>query len=337
MNGDTPVEALAVRAMPIREVRDELKKRDVDMTGCLEKDDLVALLLANWRTALSHEELPSSPPAVGPTGSSCESASLASVGAGGSRSSPAPAAADPSSSGSLGSRGSCSPAASGSSESGQSRKKRMESQGYYICSHCFKKGKILHCGKCGAGGYCSKECQVAHWPEHKKVCKQLMDDNQRAKDAMGAGRVKALKTWADRNKDLLTFMAAATLWLPAPPRNTSHVLILDLHCEDSSPEARPKFAMQRYLVLTLEQMYEITAPTGGPGPLPEGPPDRMLILMICTSSSSGVANTAPDRPKNVLSLMKSVRLDPAVQSRLATGRLKLPPLAEIVAQLSQSS
>ena len=48
MNGDTADEASALRAMPIREIRDELKKRGVDTTGCLEKEDLVALLLANW-------------------------------------------------------------------------------------------------------------------------------------------------------------------------------------------------------------------------------------------------------------------------------------------------
>ncbi|RDW75245.1 hypothetical protein BP6252_06387 [Coleophoma cylindrospora] len=31
--------------------------------------------------------------------------------------------------------------------------------------------KLLRCGKCKVASYCGKECQTAHWKEHKRVCK----------------------------------------------------------------------------------------------------------------------------------------------------------------------
>ena len=346
MGGDNPIEASAVRAMPIRAIRDALKQRDVDMTGCLEKEDLVALLLANWCMVPSHdhEEPPSSPTAAGPTISSGGGSPLPSEADVGS-STPAPTAADPSGGG----RGSCPLTAAGSSGSqqdggsGPSHRKLAGSLGFYTyrCEHCSNKGgKMLHCSKCGTGGYCSKECQVAHWPEHKKVCKQRIEAEQRAEVILGAGVVKAfskaLKAWIHRNMHWLTLMAAAGLWLPDPPLYTSHVLCLDIH-SDFSQEARPKFAVKNHDVVTLEELYEITAPSGGPGPLPDGPPDRALIFLVCASNSSEATSFSPGRPENVMSVMKSVGLDADTRSHLATGRLKLPPLAEIAAQLSQWS
>ena len=41
------------------------------------------------------------------------------------------------------------------------------------CSGCSKIFKTLQqCARCGLGNYCSKECQVSHWIEHKKICVQ---------------------------------------------------------------------------------------------------------------------------------------------------------------------
>lgn len=42
---------------------------------------------------------------------------------------------------------------------------------FRICNNCAAKNKkLLDCGRCGAMRYCSKECQRAHWPEHKYSC-----------------------------------------------------------------------------------------------------------------------------------------------------------------------
>lgn len=41
-----------------------------------------------------------------------------------------------------------------------------------LCVVCDATGKVRHCARCKAVYYCSKECQVAHWPEHKAMCEQ---------------------------------------------------------------------------------------------------------------------------------------------------------------------
>ncbi len=46
-----------------------------------------------------------------------------------------------------------------------------------ICGNCGKKEqtdiKLQQCGKCFFQKYCGRECQIAHWQEHKKICHQL--------------------------------------------------------------------------------------------------------------------------------------------------------------------
>lgn len=37
------------------------------------------------------------------------------------------------------------------------------------CCVCGKQGK-LRCSKCGIARYCDRQCQRAHWPDHKRVC-----------------------------------------------------------------------------------------------------------------------------------------------------------------------
>lgn len=39
------------------------------------------------------------------------------------------------------------------------------------CKVC-QKGAEKKCGNCSKAFYCSKDCQVKHWPTHKKVCLQ---------------------------------------------------------------------------------------------------------------------------------------------------------------------
>ena len=349
MSGDLTLKAPVVRAMSIREIRDELKKRGVDMTGCLEKEDLVALLLANWHMALPHQE--PSPAAGVPIRSGSGCPPTASMGGGGSTGSSLPATAvgnrcssrPPAAAAGSSSIGSCQQHGRGRSSGGSgqsSRQKYMESVGLCSpCEHCSNEGKMLHCSECGSGCYCSKACQVACWPEHKKTCKQRVEIRQRAEDAMGAGMVKALRTWTDHNVHWLSYMATALLWLPPPPRYATHVLFLELHC-DNSTEAKPKFAVRSHKVITLEQLNAYRAESsGGPGVMPEGPPDEMLILLVCTTTSSGgTASTSPTGlPHRQMSLMESVSLGLDLQSDLLTGRQKLPSLARIVAELSKFS
>jgi hypothetical protein len=39
-------------------------------------------------------------------------------------------------------------------------------------------GKGTICSACKAASYCSRDCQLAHWKQHKKVCKQLSGKNK---------------------------------------------------------------------------------------------------------------------------------------------------------------
>lgn len=57
-------------------------------------------------------------------------------------------------------------------EGSQIRKAKKQSEN--ACGYCEKvvTGK-LQCSKCKSAVYCGRECQVAHWPEHKKICKSL--------------------------------------------------------------------------------------------------------------------------------------------------------------------
>lgn len=323
MSVEPPVEVSAVRAMPIREIRNELNKRGVNMAGCLEKSELVALLLENWHLEPSHTVPP--PPAAGPT--SGGGGGGASAGDGGS-SSTLPSTGRSSS----GSSGSQPPA--GSSGSGSVRVKRMSLN--KPCENCSNdQGKMLHCSTCGSGAYCSKECQVACWPDHKKVCKLRMEAKQEAK-GMAAHMGVALRAWSDRSLHSLTCLAAATLWLPGPPRNASHILLLELHCENTSA-AKPKFAVQSHKVITLEEAYKYVLESSH-GDLSNGPPNRMLVCLAWTTwCNSKTASSSPSGPKQRMSCITPVELGPSLQSDLATGRQELPSLDSLIAELSQFS
>lgn len=41
-----------------------------------------------------------------------------------------------------------------------------------FCLSCRKAGKVFRCAACNMAHYCSKECQKAHWEEHKSDCKK---------------------------------------------------------------------------------------------------------------------------------------------------------------------
>jgi hypothetical protein len=55
---------------------------------------------------------------------------------------------------------------------------------------------LKQCGECTSVCYCTKECQVIDWKEHKKVCailamKKAMGAEKAAEEAAGAERAEA--------------------------------------------------------------------------------------------------------------------------------------------------
>jgi hypothetical protein len=59
-----------------------------------------------------------------------------------------------------------------------------------MCAVCDSTGKVRHCARCRAIYYCSKECQQAHWAEHRVMCGQSDCAARRA----GADMFVALST-----------------------------------------------------------------------------------------------------------------------------------------------
>jgi len=64
----------------------------------------------------------------------------------------------------------------------QSVRNQLPSFDYSSCNNpasCLEKvhadRKLLQCVRCKSAQYCSKECQVAHWKVHKKVCKLMTE------------------------------------------------------------------------------------------------------------------------------------------------------------------
>lgn len=43
----------------------------------------------------------------------------------------------------------------------------------YNTKECYKTENLRECSRCRIALYCSAECQHKHWPEHKRICKQL--------------------------------------------------------------------------------------------------------------------------------------------------------------------
>jgi hypothetical protein len=62
------------------------------------------------------------------------------------------------------------------------RKGRKEIKSTKSCAHCGKSGSEVSlklCAKCGNAFYCSRDCQLAAWPEHKKSCKKPGPEEKR--------------------------------------------------------------------------------------------------------------------------------------------------------------
>lgn len=53
-----------------------------------------------------------------------------------------------------------------------------------MCYHCGEEKErrlLMVCGKCKISQYCSRECQMAHWPSHKRRCDMHVSEPQQAK------------------------------------------------------------------------------------------------------------------------------------------------------------
>ena len=64
---------------------------------------------------------------------------------------------------------------------------------YEVCSYCnagyggrpSPPGKLKVCEGCRNARYCGRQCQKAHWKQHKKECRRLMTERREQRQSSG--------------------------------------------------------------------------------------------------------------------------------------------------------
>ncbi|KAJ6571265.1 hypothetical protein B0H19DRAFT_1255254 [Mycena capillaripes] len=102
------------------------------------------------------------------------------------------------------------------------------------CSHCLQmqrthQAKLALCSSCEIAMYCSKECQVAHWPAHKKQCKLNKAERLSIAEKSGiASAIPDLTAWVRYYDTPLKTLAA--MRLPENPHmERKAILFVHLH------------------------------------------------------------------------------------------------------------
>ncbi|KAK7020099.1 hypothetical protein R3P38DRAFT_1240465 [Favolaschia claudopus] len=89
------------------------------------------------------------------------------------------------------------------------------------CSHCLQvqrsyKTPLALCKACGMAMYCSKECQVSHWPSHKSDCKTHKAERLRLAQKTGSDTAFTdLAAWMRFHDATLKNCAIASMQLPS--------------------------------------------------------------------------------------------------------------------------
>ncbi|KAK7046383.1 hypothetical protein R3P38DRAFT_2688689 [Favolaschia claudopus] len=89
------------------------------------------------------------------------------------------------------------------------------------CSHCLQvqrsyKTPLALCKACGMAMYCSKDCQVAHWPSHKSDCKTHKAERLRLAQKTGSDTAFTdLASWMRFHDATLKNCAIASMQLPS--------------------------------------------------------------------------------------------------------------------------
>ncbi|KAJ6619788.1 hypothetical protein B0H10DRAFT_1147827 [Mycena sp. CBHHK59/15] len=120
------------------------------------------------------------------------------------------------------------------------------------CGNCFKLppsggDAFARCGKCETVHYCGRQCQAAHWKEHKPVCKERVAAAAILAQQREAARIAGekfctpitLREWYEANSSVVEYAAVQALQLykgVEASLQPTHVAVFKLRVDDTTPE-----------------------------------------------------------------------------------------------------
>ncbi|KAL8290410.1 hypothetical protein RQP46_002668 [Phenoliferia psychrophenolica] len=123
---------------------------------------------------------------------------------------------------------------------------------------CFK------CSKCNMSYYCSRECQVTHWKDHKELCKRRKyASDHREEDALaGPGSWTAhsdMADWAQLIREEAVYAIRTPLRIGRRnPKNKTHVIILRFTHLGNGPDLRSRIRFDSGFDISTQSMLEST-------------------------------------------------------------------------------
>ncbi|KZT21412.1 hypothetical protein NEOLEDRAFT_1181744 [Neolentinus lepideus HHB14362 ss-1] len=109
------------------------------------------------------------------------------------------------------------------------------------CAQCLKWGKrkdLFQCKGCLGASYCGKECQRAHWPVHRSLCKSNVDIKRQTDDIVldvaETGRtasqiVMEMRRWAEKHQEVLSWGLTQSMQLFTNPSKGPYTIGLIYH------------------------------------------------------------------------------------------------------------
>ncbi|OCH84731.1 hypothetical protein OBBRIDRAFT_829312 [Obba rivulosa] len=167
------------------------------------------------------------------------------------------------------------------------------------CQYCFKSRghevKLYRCSECSNELYCSKQCQTAAWPSHKKICKRsrlpereankrkaLNDFIRKHSYTIAVAGTRALELWLDflrAERDVLLIFLRSRPGSPRPEKA--------FYCVEATEWPIDEFSSTRAAAMrsSLQLGKEVNARNGAVG--------TVLVVVQCMDADEPVSTVVP--------------------------------------------